>query len=69
MADLVLERASRVRGFEVRALLLRAQIAVELDRYRQAVEHLEAAQELQPSPRVERYLAQVRRLAGLDGRE
>ena len=62
-AVLVLERASRVRGVEANALLLLAQIKVELDRFNEAVEHLEAAQELEPSARVGRYLEQVRDLS------
>jgi tetratricopeptide (TPR) repeat protein len=62
-AAITLERASRVRGFEARALVTLAQMEVELDRFEQATEHLEAAQELKPSPRVGRYLEQVRRLA------
>lgn len=62
-ASLTFERASRVRGFEARALVALAEMEVELDRFRRAIEHLEAAQEISPDPRVARYLEQLRRLA------
>ena len=68
-AILTLERACRVEGSEAQALLLLAQIEVELDRLAQAIEHLEAAQEIDPSRRVQRYLEQLRRLARLQPRE
>jgi len=41
------------------ALVLLAQIAVELDRYEEAIRHLESALEIEPSARVRRYLEQV----------
>ncbi|MBN2564835.1 MAG: tetratricopeptide repeat protein, partial [Candidatus Eisenbacteria bacterium] len=62
-ATLTFERASRVEGHSARALVLLAQMQVELGRYAQAVEHLEAAQEANPSRRLARYLEDVRRLA------
>ena len=62
-AAIVLERASRVRGFETRGLVTLARMEVELDRYEKAAEHLEAAQDLESSVRVGRYLEQVRRMA------
>jgi len=63
MAEIVLERASRVRGFEARGLVTLARMEVEFERYGKAAEHLEAAQELEPSLRVGRYLEQVRQMA------
>ena len=62
-AAIVLERASRVRGLETRGLVTLARMEVELERYDKAAEHLEAAQELEPSLRVGRYLEQVRQMA------
>ncbi len=62
-ATLLFERASRVRGYQVRALILLAQIEVELDHFQNAIEHLETAQELQPSSHIQRYLEQIRHLA------
>ncbi|MHC4505241.1 MAG: tetratricopeptide repeat protein, partial [Planctomycetota bacterium] len=47
-ASLAFERASRVRGFEAKALVLLAEMEVGLDRFRRAVEHLQAAQDIDP---------------------
>lgn len=58
-ARTVLERASRVRGFEAKALVLLAQVAVEEDRYRDAVRDLEKALEVEPSAWIRRYLEEV----------
>lgn len=61
-ASLAFERASRVRGFEAKALVLLAEMEVGLDRFRRAAEHLRAAQDIDPDPSVARYLEQLRRL-------
>lgn len=66
-ARLVLERACRVRGYQVRALILLAQIEVELDHYELAIKHLEAAQKLQSSFHVRRYLEQIQYLSRVVG--
>jgi hypothetical protein len=47
----------------VRALVLLAQLEVEVDRFDDAVKHLEAAQEISPDRNVRHYLEQVRNLA------
>lgn len=62
-AMLSCERAARVPGFERDALLRHARIEVGREHYDRAVPLLEAAQAFEPTDRVARYLAQVRRLA------
>ncbi len=62
-AALAYERAGRIDGMEVDALVRRAQLEVQLERYGKAVELLEAAQTIKSQSHVERYLEQVRRLA------
>jgi len=57
------ERASRISGYEFRALVRQARVEVDRDRYKLAVELLEAAQAFDDQPHVTRYLEQVRRLA------
>ncbi len=64
-ALLAYERASRIAGFESRALTRQAQIEVERRQYARAVELLEAALGFEEKPHVRRYLEQVRRLADL----
>ncbi len=61
-AELAYERAQRIDGFQVDALIRRAQLAVDQDQFETAVELLEAAQTIRAQPHVERYLEQVRRL-------
>jgi tetratricopeptide (TPR) repeat protein len=61
-AVMTYERASRVSGFEARALVREAQVEVERERYARAVELLEAAQTFKDQPHVARYLEQVRRM-------
>lgn len=62
-AAMTCERAARIQGFEADALVLHAQIEVERERYTRAVELLEAAQTFRERSYVQRYLAQVRRMA------
>jgi len=62
-ATMVLERAARISGFEVQALIQHAQLEVERSRYPRAVQLLEAAQNFKDQPHVARYLQQVRRLS------
>ena len=62
-AVMAYERAARIQGYEARSLVRHAQIEVERERYRKAVELLEAAQAFDRQPHVARYLEQVRRLA------
>ncbi len=57
------ERASRVAGFEARALLALAQLAVERNDYPAAVAALERALTFDANPAVARYLEQLRALA------
>lgn len=64
-AALALERAARLPDTQVDALIGNAQLEVQRQRYRRAQELLEAAQALDPSDEVQRYLDQVRRLAEL----
>jgi tetratricopeptide (TPR) repeat protein len=63
-ARLTLTRASRLAGFEATALVELAQVALALGDHAEAIEHLEAALEIDPDSRVARYLEQVRRFAG-----
>lgn len=56
------ERAARIQGFEVEALILNAQIAIAEERYASAVTLLEAAQTFKDQPHVARYLEQLRRM-------
>ncbi|MDI6773909.1 MAG: tetratricopeptide repeat protein [Verrucomicrobiota bacterium] len=65
-AVMAYERAARVPGFEARALARQAQVDVQRERYRQAVELLERAQALDEQPNARRYLEQVRRLAAIE---
>jgi tetratricopeptide (TPR) repeat protein len=67
-AILTLERAARIRGREIEALQLLAEIEVQRDRFGKAVAYLERAQEMRPSARVGRYLEQVRKLAEEEAR-
>ncbi len=62
-ALMTFERASRLPGYEHRALIRQAQIEVERERYTHALELLEAAQVFEDHPHIARYLEQVRRLA------
>lgn len=61
-ALLTCERAARVPGFEVEALIRQAQIEVERNRYATAVTLLEAAQTFKDQPHIARYLEQLRRM-------
>jgi len=56
------ERAARIPGFEVDALIRHAQIEVGRERYTAAVTLLEAAQTFKDQPHVGRYLEQLRRM-------
>jgi tetratricopeptide (TPR) repeat protein len=62
-ARMSLERAARIEGHEVRALVRQAQLEVEAGRFADAVPLLESAQAFRDQPHVARYLEQVRRLA------
>jgi Flp pilus assembly protein TadD len=62
-AVMTYERAGRIAGFEARALVRQAQVEVERERYKKAVELLETAQAFEEKANVARYLEQVRRLA------
>lgn len=57
------ERAARIAGHEVQALIRQAQVEVERERYTAAVDLLETAQAFKDQPHVGRYLEQIRRLA------
>ena len=57
------ERAARISGMEADGLIRQAQIEVERERYKNAVDLLEVAQSFRPQSHVSRYLEQVRRLA------
>ncbi|MEA1927758.1 MAG: tetratricopeptide repeat protein, partial [Candidatus Auribacterota bacterium] len=56
------EQASRIPDSKLNALIRRAQLEVERERYGKAVEFLEKAQVVKPQPHVARYLTQVRHL-------
>ena len=62
-AELAYERAGRLEGMQAEALVHRAELAVQRDRFDVAVRLLEAAEAVESRPHVARYLAQVRRLA------
>jgi len=62
-AELNYERAGRLEGMQAEALVHRAQLAVERERFDDAVDLLEAAEAIESRPHVARYLSQVRRLA------
>lgn len=57
------ERAARVPGMEAEALVQQALIAVQRQRYDQAIALLEAAQVYREQPHVARYLEQLRRMS------
>ncbi len=61
-ADMLYQRAARLPGKKVRALLGRTRIAVEREHYEQAVQFLEQAVHLDPQPALQQYLGQVRRI-------
>jgi tetratricopeptide (TPR) repeat protein len=63
------ERAARLEGHEVDGFVRQAQIEVERSRYARAVELLESSLVYHDTPRIRRYLAQVRRLEELTGRQ
>ena len=62
-AELAYERAGRLKGMQAEALVHRAELAVQRDRFATAVKLLEAAEAIESRPHGARYLAQVRRLA------
>lgn len=62
-AQLWLERAARIDGFEAQASVAHAEYLVRRGRYAEAVPLLETAQTYDPRSPVARYLEQVRRLA------
>ena len=62
-AELSYERAGRRAGTQVDSLINRAQLAVQRERFEEAVDLLEAAEAIESRPHVARYLTQVRRLA------
>ena len=61
-ASLAYERAGRLSGFEVDALIGRARLEVDAGRISEAVGLIEAAQRIEPRPPVARYLEQLHRL-------
>ena len=61
-ARMLFERAARIHGFEVRALVQHAQLEVERGRYRTAIVLLERAQVFEKQPHVTKYLDQLHRL-------
>lgn len=62
-AELVYERAGRLPGAESDSFLRRARLAADDRRFPDAIELLEAAQQIDPQPQTIRYLEQLRRLA------
>ena len=64
-ARILFERAARIHGFEVRALVQHAQLEVEHGRYRIAITLLERAQVFKEQPHVAKYLSQLHRLVAL----
>jgi tetratricopeptide (TPR) repeat protein len=56
------ERAERIAGKEVEALIRQAQVEVDRGKYKRAFELLKKAQNQKPQEHVEKYLEQVRRL-------
>jgi len=61
-ASLFFERATRVKEWEVRALIEHARMSVANREYDDAVRMLEEAQTISPQPRVERYLKSIQNL-------
>lgn len=61
-ARMYLERASRIEGFEARALVRQAELEVEQGHFPAAVQLLESAQTYEEQAHVGRYLEQVRRI-------
>jgi len=59
------ERAGRIREKEVDALIRQAQVEVERENYKRAVELLESAQSIKFQPYIDRYLEQIRHLIEL----
>ena len=62
-AALTYERTGRLAGFEADALVRRAQLAVDSQRYADAVVLLEEAERIKSRPEIARYLEQIKRLA------
>ena len=60
----LIERAENLEDYEHPALLTHAQLAVGERDYAKAAELLRRAQQIQPEPRVERFLAKVEEAAG-----
>lgn len=62
-AEFRYETAGKISGFEPDALLKRAQLAVQAQKYTQAVELLRQAQKIRPRDNVQRYLEKVEQVA------
>ena len=62
-AEFRYETAGKISGFEPDALLKRAQLAVQSQKYTQAVELLRQVQKLRPRENVQRYLEKVEQVA------
>ena len=65
-AVMAYERAARISGFEARALIRHAQVEIERERYKKALELLEAALAFDDQPHLRKYVEQVRRLAAIN---
>jgi len=59
------ERAGRIKEKEVEALIRQAQVEVERENYKRAVELLESAQSIKFQPYIDRYLEQIHNLIEL----
>jgi Tfp pilus assembly protein PilF len=62
-AELLYERATKLRDYEANALVLHAQLLVQQSKYEKAVRLLQQAQQIRPRENVAEYLDQVERLA------
>ena len=61
-AGLHFERAGKIKDFEVPSLIEHGRMLVSMRNYEKAIDLLDRAQEIEPQPRVSRYLESIRNL-------
>jgi tetratricopeptide (TPR) repeat protein len=61
-AELYFERATKIDDIEVKALIEHARMLVSIRSFEKAIRLLEKAQEINPQPRVTRYLVSIRNI-------
>jgi tetratricopeptide (TPR) repeat protein len=61
-AELYFERATKIDDIEAKALIEHARMLVSIRSFEKAIRLLEKAQEINPQPRVTRYLVSIRNI-------